>query len=901
MAVSFKIPDESTLVDRQFFQIPLADGVLAGYQYDAQTKTLFAKESQILIPEFHGSTHVATDPVPEATTDLRGLMSSDDKVKLDSLLQTRIGILGFQGAGYPDDGGFLQGDITLAAGSEFISLERIGNTVRFTVDTPQFFNCNCEECAQIFWIIDESEPSSIRPPSCNGKMPGVNAYGELKIYALPESSILDPSNPLDLLNTKGDFPSLIFKRYDDGQTPNEAELDIVLKRNSDLTSHTGWSMTPGASGVIETVWFTGKDSDGEQLRFELLPELQPGLLGALLYKGHTLTRQMAVVTNFTPDILSTNQYKVRKWDVLNAKVIGDELTATNIWKYDNAENETTDLTAPKQLVLDATKSLLELGTLVQLWEFQIGEVNGQRITKTFFNKEPALLASSIWSLSAAVAFGDLVSQREDTDSAATLLTASVITSSDVRIFERTVWGLTTFEDRLILSDDGTQNTTSGLYEPSGVPINNLFVADVDSSIPGLKVSEIPQPIVGDVNGDGDVDQDDLDLLTASFGLSSGDPGFNSDADLNNDGVVDVRDLALIGANFDISVNQTQERPVFLWHRGNHKNVYIKALIGMPDADNSQTFPPFDILLAAPVDSFDDTYMKVIKRDTFLTGPFAGAPYIVVKGPQWDQVPQSGVLRVLSGAFRNTLWRYQFKAAFSILDDDAITLIGVDETYPFDEDFPVGTDFTSGDASIPNATSVAELLHADFTSPCVRLEFSVNDTTDAEAVQLQTKVGTLDMTLPYELNKGSTIKDDLVRGLRPGFSVSKVHTQDGFITDGVGTGVSGDPSGFKVFSGGELPAPIDGDIEKWNELEIMRRDDQVWLWWNGLILAPDAEASLNLDDPVVVNTPYFPIVPDLEFGKIAFRLWPGAVIRQVEIRDQNFAFNEFTRSQLEIVS
>jgi hypothetical protein len=94
------------------------------------------------------------------------------------------------------------GDIILAAGSEFINIERIGNTVRFTVDSPVPLNCGCETCAQIFWIQDESATRAIRPPSCNGIMPDVNAYGELKIYTLPESTIVDPQDPLPALQTK---------------------------------------------------------------------------------------------------------------------------------------------------------------------------------------------------------------------------------------------------------------------------------------------------------------------------------------------------------------------------------------------------------------------------------------------------------------------------------------------------------------------------------------------------------------------------------------------------------------------------------------------------------------------------------------------------------------------------
>lgn len=909
--VDNKLPLKAEVVDQQFIQIlgPNGGSILSGFEFDTETCTFYKKESQVIIPNLHGITHSekAADPVPCATPDNGGLLCADDKIKLDSLVQTRLGVLGFSGAGFPDDGGFLQGEILLAAGTEFISIERVGNVIRFTVDAPIPLNCACEECAQIFWIQDESEPRAIRPPSCNGVMPDVAAYGALKIFLLPESSILDPANPLALLNQKGKFPTLIFKRFDDGITPFEGEFDMVLKRNENLTTNVGWAMTPGATGIAEAVWFMGSDTDGGQIRFELNQETTPGLLGQLLYNGHTITEQWAVITDFTATILSTNQYTVRKWDVLASEPIGDEFTATNLWKFDNPESSPTDPTDPRALTLDATKQLLPVGTLVHIWEFQVGEVSGERLTRAFFLREPEVSSESQWSLGAAIRFGDTFTTRGEVNAQDnTDLDASDVGVSDIRLFEKTIWGITTFEDRLILSDDGGFSPTNcDERDPSGEVINNLFVADIDSSIPALVVNEIPQLLLGDINGNGVVDDDDLALLIDSFGKSVGDPGFNPDADINGDGVVDIRDLALLGDNFDLVAAKSNERPVFLWHRGNHKNTLLDAQIGMPD---ESTFPPLDILIRAPVDSFDDTYVKVIRRGAFCTGVFAGVPYVVVKGMKWEDLPAQGALRVLTGAFRNVIWKYAFKAAFSPFDDDGLTLISADATvFPFDEDFTFdlsgGTDITIGpdaDPSTPINTTVAELLRSDFTAPCVRLEFSINETSAAESVQLQVKVGILDMSLPYELNAELPEPgDELVRGLRPGFSVSKILTQDGFITDGVGDDVESDPEDFRVFVGGELPIPVNGQTEKFNDIRIMHRDDQVWIWWNGLIIPPDVDESAKLPTPVVINTPYFPLLTDLNIGKIAFRMWPGVVLRSAEIRDQLLTFNEFTFGQLEL--
>jgi hypothetical protein len=56
---------------------------------------------------------------------------------------------------------------------------------------------------------------------------------------------------------------------------------------------------------------------------------------------------------------------------------------------------------------------------------------------------------------------------------------------------------------------------------------------------------IATPMEGDLNGDGVVDCQDLWIVRASFGLSTGQPGFDPRADVNGDGIVDIRDLSFI--------------------------------------------------------------------------------------------------------------------------------------------------------------------------------------------------------------------------------------------------------------------------------------------------------------------------------------------------------------------
>lgn len=80
---------------------------------------------------------------------------------------------------------------------------------------------------------------------------------------------------------------------------------------------------------------------------------------------------------------------------------------------------------------------------------------------------------------------------------------------------------------------------------------NEFLGVVYRPASGTNIVTVAYNVAGDTNGDGHVDVVDLLTLVDSFGLSSGDPGFDPAADINRDGSVDVVDLLLLVDNFGV--------------------------------------------------------------------------------------------------------------------------------------------------------------------------------------------------------------------------------------------------------------------------------------------------------------------------------------------------------------
>jgi len=89
------------------------------------------------------------------------------------------------------------------------------------------------------------------------------------------------------------------------------------------------------------------------------------------------------------------------------------------------------------------------------------------------------------------------------------------------------------------ADNGTYTVALTVTDSDG--LTNTTSADVTVHI---------IEILGDINGDGAVNIDDLVLLTQAFGSTPTSPNWNSDADLNEDNLVNALDLYLVGKSYD---------------------------------------------------------------------------------------------------------------------------------------------------------------------------------------------------------------------------------------------------------------------------------------------------------------------------------------------------------------
>lgn len=63
--------------------------------------------------------------------------------------------------------------------------------------------------------------------------------------------------------------------------------------------------------------------------------------------------------------------------------------------------------------------------------------------------------------------------------------------------------------------------------------------------------------LGDIDGDADVDSDDLTVLAGAYGSSTGSPGYDERADFDGDGDVDLDDLMVLAGNYGKTIVQVE--------------------------------------------------------------------------------------------------------------------------------------------------------------------------------------------------------------------------------------------------------------------------------------------------------------------------------------------------------
>jgi len=131
-------------------------------------------------------------------------------------------------------------------------------------------------------------------------------------------------------------------------------------------------------------------------------------------------------------------------------------------------------------------------------------------------------------------------------------TFNVTTKYFNRIIEtKTVTNLTRHESTTLVFN----------WDTTGVPIDFDYeisaeatpVADetdkADNIFVDGTVYVMPPRILGDADGDGDIDSADLFILARAYGSSSGQPAYDARVDFDNDGDVDYDDLDILTANY----------------------------------------------------------------------------------------------------------------------------------------------------------------------------------------------------------------------------------------------------------------------------------------------------------------------------------------------------------------
>lgn len=89
----------------------------------------------------------------------------------------------------------------------------------------------------------------------------------------------------------------------------------------------------------------------------------------------------------------------------------------------------------------------------------------------------------------------------------------------------------------------------GTFQVAVKPQSNLQVVDTVEIVAGTNTFDFGTAPTGDANGDNQVNIIDFSVLVATFGLMSGEPGFNPNADFDGNGQVNIVDFSLLVSTF----------------------------------------------------------------------------------------------------------------------------------------------------------------------------------------------------------------------------------------------------------------------------------------------------------------------------------------------------------------
>ncbi len=103
--------------------------------------------------------------------------------------------------------------------------------------------------------------------------------------------------------------------------------------------------------------------------------------------------------------------------------------------------------------------------------------------------------------------------------------------------------------------------TPGTYHVDIRHPGHLRSGERDITVVAGQAVRMPDALLlgGDINGDDAIDIRDGAICGRTFGLASGDTGFDPRADLTGDGAIDISDLAILGNNFGCRSDDTTDR------------------------------------------------------------------------------------------------------------------------------------------------------------------------------------------------------------------------------------------------------------------------------------------------------------------------------------------------------